>query len=76
VIFLAKEKPGEVWYVFILWFASVIHNWHTHVIQATVCSNLLSVLNAIPGVYKKSYLNTMPNIQKALLGIVATIYYF
>lgn len=41
MIFLAKEKPEEVWYVFILWFASVIHNWHTLVIQATMGSNLV-----------------------------------
>lgn len=39
--FLAKEKPGDVWYIFILWFALVIHNWHTHIVQATMGSNIV-----------------------------------
>lgn len=41
MIFLAKEKPGEVCYVFILCFASVIHSWHTHVIKGTRGSSLV-----------------------------------
>lgn len=34
--FLAKGKPGEAWYAFLLWSALVTYNWHTHVIQATM----------------------------------------